>query len=494
MRSCSVDNDRCNNNSQNDIYMKDTPMKRGAVLDLTIDSLAFGGKGVARVNDYVIFVESALPGQVVRVEVRKSKKSFAEAKIVEIIQQSPHYANPVCEHFGECGGCLLQNLDYQAQLAHKQEQVADSLIRLGNLKSVTVEPTLPSPDLYFYRNKMEFSFSRQRWLSDQEIASGEVIERDGLFLGLHAKGFYEKVVDIQQCHLLSERSNKILSSVREFARQSGLPAYSTRDHNGFWRFLVIREGKNTGNLMVNIITAWHEPEIIERLAMVLWERLPQISSLVNNITGKKAAVAFGDKEILLAGDRMIRERIGKHEFEISANSFFQTNTRQAENLYNFTFEFTELSGDELVFDLYSGAGTIAIHVAEHAREVVGFEVIPSAIRDAHRNVEINNVTNCRFVTLDLKYLLANVESIITEYGHPDVIIIDPPRAGMHSKTVRAISELSPQRIVHVSCNPTTLARDLSLLCEDHYQITKVQPVDMFPHTAHIEVVAQLKRK
>ena len=474
--------------------LEENSLKRGSIIVLTIDSLAFGGRGVARVDDFVIFVDGALPGQVVRAEVRKRKKNFAEAKLLEIIRQSPNYVKPVCEHFGECGGCLLQNLDYQAQLKNKREQVVDSLTRLGNLKLITVEPTLPSPDLYFYRNKMEFSFSRRRWLSNQDIASGAVLEQEGLFLGLHAKGFYEKVVDIRQCHLLSERSNQILDSVREFARQSGLPAYSTRDHCGFWRFLVIREGKNTGDLMVNVITAWHEPEFIERLAKVLQEKSLQITSLVNSISGKKASVAFGEKEVLLAGKPSIRERIGEHEFEISANSFFQTNTRQAENLYNIAFEYAELGGNELVFDLYSGAGTIAIHLAKHAREVIGFEVIPSAIDDAHRNLEINGVTNCRFVAIDLKDLLANIESTINEYGRPDVIIIDPPRTGMHPKTVRAITELNPQRIVHVSCNPTTLARDLSLLCEEYYQVTKVQPVDMFPHTAHIEVVAQLRRE
>jgi 23S rRNA (uracil1939-C5)-methyltransferase len=474
--------------------MIDTPIKRGTIIDLFIDSLAFGGKGVARVDDFVIFVDSALPGQLVRVEVRKCKKNFAEAKIVKIIKQSPHYVKPVCAHFGECGGCLLQNFDYQTQLIQKRDQVVDSLKRLGRLDLAVVEPTMPSPDIYFYRNKMEFSFSRQRWLSDYEMNSKEVFEQDGVFLGLHPKGFYEKVIDVQKCHLLSEHSNQIVNTVRNFARKSGLPAYSTRNHRGFWRFLVIREGKNTGNVMVNIITAWYELEVIRCLAKELQAVHSQITSLVNNISSKKAAAAFGEEEVLLSGHPSIRERIGKHEFEISANSFFQTNTKQAENLYEIILEYAQLNGDELIFDLYSGSSTIGIHIAEYAREVVGFEVIPSSIDDAHCNLKINNINNLHCVAGDLRDLQITVESLIHDKGRPDMVIIDPPRAGMHPKTVEAVIELHPKRIVHVSCNPTTLARDLSLLCETDYQITKVQPVDMFPHTAHIEVVVQLIKK
>jgi len=470
-------------------------IKKGAELELEIESLAFGTKGIARINGYVVFVEEALPGQRVRAQIYKKKKGYAEARSLEVIQQSPHFVTPRCRHFDDCGGCLLQNLDYSIQLSAKQQQVQELLEHIGGLAGPLVLPVIGSPQTFFYRNKMEFSFSRQRWLTRAEIAEGGVVHDKNFALGLHARNRYDKTLRLEECHLQSPWSNQILAVVRAFTEKHALLPYTTFGHTGFWRFLMIREGKKTGEVMVNLVTA-DAPEgreVVQQLAKKLQTVLPQITTIVHNINHSKAQVAFGDEEIVLHGSGMIREHIGPFMFQISANSFFQTNTEGAEKLYTVAREFASLTGQETVYDLYCGAGTISIFISRGAKQVVGFEIVPQALHDAGVNCRLNNVMNCAFILGDLKDELAQTPVITRRWGKPDVVIIDPPRAGMHPKVVKKIIELAPKRIVYVSCNPSTFARDVKELSMTGYVLTKAQPVDMFPHTSHIEVVGALER-
>ena len=469
------------------------PLKKGQELQLVIEKLAFGGKGIARYGDFVVFVNQTIPGQTVQARIIKKKKKHAEARLLQVIEQSPLYTNPPCSHFGACGGCVTQHLLYDEQLKAKEEQATDSLKRLGGLSGFEIKPALPSPHIYHYRNKMEYSFSRQRWLTLEEIESDEVLDREGLFIGMHARGFFDKVVDIYNCHLMDPIANDILNTVRSFSKAKNLPSYSTYDHDGFWRFLIIRLCKNTKDLMVNLVTSEYNKDIANEFKQVMMTKFPQITSLLFSISTSKASVAYSEKEYLLAGEKSITEKLGHYSFDISSNSFFQTNTKGAEQLFDVVNEFADFTGSENVYDLYCGAGAISLYISDHVRNVVGFEAVPSAIEDAHRNAERNGVTNCQFELCDLKDSLYDTEQVLSKYGTPDMMIIDPPRGGMHPKTVKAILNLKPERIVHVSCNPTTLARDLKELCEQDYELTKVQAVDMFPHTAHIEVVAQLIR-
>lgn len=398
----------------------------------------------------------------------------------------------MCAHFHECGGCSLQHYQYEKQLEAKQEQIGETLQRLGGFSDFQIFSTLPSVEIFHYRNKMEFSFARQRWITEAEIAEGLYVEKNGHYLGLHAKGFFEKVIDIETCHLVKPIVSEIVAAVRDIAIHSELPVYSTRDHEGFWRFLIIRTCQNTDDLMVNVVTSRFDEKAAENIKS-LSSQFPQITSLLYSTTANKASVAFTEKEYLLAGKNTIIEKLGRYQFEISANSFFQTNTKQAERLYDVALDYAEFSGDENVYDLYCGAGTISLYISDYVGQVVGFEAIESAVKDANRNSVLNGVRNCEFVLGDLRDQLLDTKNIISRFGKPDVMIIDPPRSGMHPKTVKSILYLQPDRIVYVSCNPATLARDLKELAQD-YQLIKVQPVDMFPHTAHIEAVALLKRK
>lgn len=471
-------------------------LKKGSEVELEIESLAFGAKGLARLNGYVVFVEHALPGQRVRALLTKKKRDYAEARSLEVLRQSPHYVPPRCSHFHDCGGCLLQDLEYERQLEAKRRQVEEVLVHLGGLAQPEVAPVLGSPQQFFYRNKMEFSFARQRWLTREEIASGQNISARDFALGLHARNSFDKTLDIRACYLFSEMSNDILAAVRAFAKSSALLPYTTRDHTGFWRFLVMREGKRTGEFMLNCVTAEapEGPAAVAELSAKLVQQFPAITTIVHVINRSKAQIAFGEEGIVLHGSGYLRERLGDCVFHVSANSFFQTNTLGAERLYSVAREFAALTGGENVYDLYCGAGTIAIFIAKHARQVVGFEIVEEAIRDAHVNCGLNQIDNCRFVRGDLKDEIARVPLLLQRWGRPNVIIADPPRAGMHPRVLLKMIELAPERIVYVSCNPATFARDVKVLCAQGYHLEKVQPVDMFPHTAHCEVVGLLTRR
>ena len=470
-------------------------LKKGAEIELQIESLAFGTKGVSRVDGFVVFVEEALPGQRLRAQIFKKKKGYAEARTLAILQQSSAFVPPRCRHFADCGGCLLQNLDYPAQLSSKEQQVKELLQHIGGIAEPPLATVIGAPEIFFYRNKMEFSFSRQRWLTREEIAQNEITLAKNFALGLHTRNRYDKTLAIEECHLQSPVSNQILAIARAFTEKHELLPYTTFGHTGFWRFLVIREGKKTGEVMVNIVTAEVSGgrAAVEQLAARLRAEIPQLTTIVHNINRSKAQIAFGDEEIVLHGPGFIRERIGAFLFQISANSFFQTNTLGAEKLYELARDFAGLTGAETVFDLYCGAGTIAIFISPQAKQVVGFEIVPQAIHDAGVNCHLNDVDNCTFVLGDLKDELAQTPLLIKRWGRPDVIIVDPPRAGMHPKVVQKIIELSPRRIVYVSCNPSTFARDVKELALAGYQLKKAQPVDMFPHTSHIEVVGVLEK-
>lgn len=470
-------------------------LKKSESVELEIESLAFGGKGVAHLNGFAIFVERALPGQKVKAKITRKKNNYAEARIREIITHSPSEVMARCPYFGICGGCLFQNLDYNVQIAQKQRQVKETLEHIGRFSAIEVQPTFASPEIYYYRNKMEFSFANQRWLRPEEISSGQVFNKE-FALGLHIPNYYDKVISIDHCFLLSETSNQILRLVRDFAINSKLPPYTTTDHSGFWRFLVFRESNHLDQVMVNLVTAPHSDgnEVIQSLSDQLRHEFPFITTLVHNINRKKAQIAFGDEEQVIFGPGYIEELLGSKKYRISANSFFQTNTLQAEKMYQLISEWGQFRKDQIVYDLYSGTGGIAIYIADQVKKVVGFELIPQAIQDAKINCAINSIDNCDFVEGDLKESLRYPQKLIEQYSQPSVIIIDPPRSGLHPKLPDRMVQLKPEKIIYVSCNPATLARDLGSLCHNsRFNPILVQPIDMFPHTSHCEVVVLLEK-
>jgi 23S rRNA (uracil1939-C5)-methyltransferase len=469
-------------------------LKRGDELKLHLESAAFEGKNIARLDGLVAFVKCGVPGDDVRARITRTKKSFIEADVVEVLNPSPIRVSPRCRYVGTCGGCKWQEVNYQSQLDFKRQHVIDALQRIGGFGGISVNPTLGSPDVFFYRNKMEFSFGA-KWLTKEEMsaqAGGQALDR--FALGLHIPERFDRVLDIEECWLQSETSRDIVNLVRGFCKSRGLDIYSTVTHTGYLRNLVIRQSRHTGELMVNIVTREERPALMQELCDVLLEAFPAITTFVNNITERKSQVAIGDREVVYYGPGTITETIGKRTYRISANSFFQTNTLQAERLYDVARRMAALTREDTVFDLYSGTGTIALHVADDTGEVVGIESVESAVEDARRNAEANGVKNCSFILGDLKDRLTKDTAWLAEHPRPSVMIIDPPRSGMHEKVVKQVLELGPRRIVYVSCNPATQARDLKLMVgSGRYAIDEVQPVDMFPHTYHIENVALLNR-
>ncbi|HXI03485.1 MAG TPA: 23S rRNA (uracil(1939)-C(5))-methyltransferase RlmD [Candidatus Saccharimonadales bacterium] len=453
-----------------------TPLRKGEIVSLTIEDLAFGGPGVARHEGFVVMVRHGLPGDTVRAEVDRVRKTFAEASTVEVVEPSERRVEPACAHFGVCGGCKWQDLEYAAQLEYKRRQVVEALRRIGHLEDPPVEPTLPSPETFFYRNKMEFSFGR---------------DPEGLLLlGLHPAGSYREVFDLRKCHLESEMSNRVVACIRDECRAKELPPYDVRTHEGFLRYVAIREGKLTGEMMVNLVTAEGRDAEVAEIAQAVTAQFPAIVSFVRSINSRRATVAIGEREEVLYGHPYITERIAGATFEITASSFFQTNSRQAERLYSAVLEAAELTPEDSLLDLYSGTGTISILAARTAKEVRGVESQPDAIRNAERNAALNGVRNCFFVRADVKKALIAMKD---PRQAPTVIVVNPPRAGLSKSIVRHALRLAPRRLVYVSCNPTTLARDLRLICERDYTLRWIRPVDMFPHTAHIECVVRVDR-
>lgn len=479
-------------------------IKKGDIVEFKIEKYAFEGKGIAKVvkNDllginepdgfeknYVVFVHGSYPGDVVKARLTKIKKSYAEAVTTEIISASPDRVKSKCKYFGVCGGCKQQDLSYQKQIEYKQKQVEEIFYKLGGFNNFEIETILPSDDIFFYRNKMEFSFSDKRWLTKQEISSADKFQKD-FALGLHIPKIYDKVLDINECFLQSELSNSILNFTRKFFLEKNVSVYSTKTHTGFLRNLVVRQSYQTKDLMVNLVTSGEDDELLKEFTKHLIKNYPAITTIVNNISKKLSAVAIGDYEKVYFGSGFIYDRIGSYTFRISANSFFQTNTRQAEKLYQTALNYADLQGNEIVYDLYSGAGTIAIYISQKAKNIFAFESVESAVEDAKVNAELNNISNVKFITSDLyKSFIPIIQK--NNLPLPDIMIIDPPRSGMHKNTVEDVINLSPARIVYVSCNPATQVRDIKMFVEAGYKLPKIRPVDMFPQTFHIENVALL---
>jgi len=454
-------------------------IRKKDTLELQIDDLAYGGKGVARSEGKVVFVEDGLPGDVAKVFIKKVKPDYCEGRAVEIIKPSQHRMEPICRHFDICGGCRWQNYEYDMQLKYKSEQLKNNLIHIAGIKNPPVEPIIKARKVYYYRNKMEFSFHQ---------------DRDGnLLLGQHYTGFYDRVFNIEHCHLQSELSNDIVNFVRDECNRLELPAYHIRNHEGVMRFLVIREGKFTDEVLVNIVTG---PEYLEyenkllKLGKNLSSKFHQLNSILWTINSQKANIAKSDmlpsvvKGGIINGRDHIYEKLGRYKFKISADSFFQTNSYQAQILYDTVIEYAEFKSADEVCDLYCGTGTIAIYISELVKSVTGVESVENAVYDAEINAAENGVNN-------VKFQAGKVEDILKSIGSFDKVIIDPPRAGMHPKALNGIMEMKPKYIIYVSCNPSTLARDMKGFLEVGYSLDKAVAIDMFPHTYHIESVAKL---
>jgi 23S rRNA (uracil-5-)-methyltransferase RumA len=556
-------------------------MRKGDIIDLTVDRMAFGGQGIARLDGLVIFVKGGIPGDKVKAFIFTKKKAYAEAKIQELLAPSADRIQAPCPYFGTCGGCQWQQVKYERQLEYKRAHVEEALSHIGSLSGIEILDAIPSEKRFGYRNKMEFSFSDRPWLpyppskipppltpptrggeffglpparggefsglpparggeffglpparggefSDLPPTRGgeffglpptrggefsglpparggesngtSFLPLDGggevgvkrqssanFVLGLHVSGTFDRMIDVEACLLQQERGNEILREVKRFARESGLPPYGLKSHEGFWRFLTLRHSAYHDDWMVNLVTSEMRTEVLLALARRLTGRFPNVKTVVNNITSRKASIAVGEREVVLTGAGTIVDRIGASTFQISANSFFQTNSLGAERLYEKVVEFAELTGRETVLDLYSGTGTIPIFLAKSATRVIGMEIAESSVLDARRNCEANGIENCEFILGDIRESLTHLRI------HPEVMIIDPPRAGMHQDVLSRVLEIGAERIVYVSCNPPTLARDLAQM-QEHYHVTQIQPVDMFPHTYHVESVAKLIKR
>jgi 23S rRNA (uracil1939-C5)-methyltransferase len=447
--------------------------RRGDRITITVDDLAFGGEGVGRTGGYVVFVRGGLPGDRLVVRMIEARARFGRAEIEAVEEPSPHRVAAPCAYFGRCGGCRLQHMDYAGQLAFKAKQVRDCLQRLGGLGEFELRPILPAPETFGYRNKMEFTVAG---------TAGEV------WIGLHEADRYDVVLDIERCLLQSEIMNTLLAQVRRQLRARQLSVYEQASENGLLRFVTLREGRRTGETMVNIVGAAPDVDALMPVAEALRARVPGLASVILNVNGKKASVAVGSEERLLAGRDHITERLDGLAFQVSANSFFQTNTRQAERLFEVVAEASALEGDETLMDLYSGTGVISLLLAGRCRHVYGLEVSAAAVADAVRNAAANGITNCTFLTGEVRHVLPG---LLAQGVRAEVAVADPPRAGFHPKALKALAALGPKRIVYVSCNPATLARDVGGLVQGGYTLTWVQPVDMFPHTPHIEAVALL---
>jgi 23S rRNA (uracil1939-C5)-methyltransferase len=457
-----------------------------------IKVLDAGAKGVsvAKAPDgKVVFISNVVPGDVVDVQTFKKRKAYYEGKAVKFHELSEHRVDPICEHFGVCGGCKWQNMKYSQQLFFKHNEVKNHLQRIGKIELPDFEPILGSEKQFFYRNKMEFSFSNSRWLTEDEIGSSEELDNKNA-LGFHIPKMWDKILDINKCHLQEDPSNAIRNEVREFANANGLTFFNPRAHEGLLRTLMLRTA-STGEIMVLIQFFEDDQANRELLLDHLYAKFPQITSLQYVINNKANDTLYDTNIQLYKGRDYILEEMEGLKFSINAKSFYQTNSDQAYELYKITRDFAGLTGNETVYDLYTGTGTIAQFVSKKAKKVIGVESVPEAIKDAKANAERNNITNCEFFVGDMKVVFN--EAFIAQHGKPDVIITDPPRDGMHAAVIDQILKIEPQKVVYVSCNSATQARDLALM-DEKYKVTRVRPVDMFPQTHHVENVVLLERR
>jgi 23S rRNA (uracil1939-C5)-methyltransferase len=464
---------------------KDLPLlERVKITDIGAE-----GNALARVENLVVFVPMLIPGDVVDIRVIKKRKKYLEGRVIKFHEYSSDRIEPRCSHFGICGGCKWQHLPYHLQLKYKEKQVRDNLMRIGKIDLPQINPIIGSSEIFLYRNKLEYTFSDKRWLTKEEVDSGNKYEKE-VALGFHIPGLFDKVLDIKECHLQPEPSNSIRNSVREYSRLNNLQFFDLREQKGFLRNLVIRNSLE-GKVMVIAVFFHEDIKKREGLLDFLASEYPQITSLMYVINSKKNDSLNDQNPILYKGESFLSEDMDGLKFRIGPKSFYQTNTKQALELYRVVKEFAGLTGNEIVYDLYTGTGTIANYVAGFSHKVIGIEYVEEAVADAETNSKINNVRNTFFFSGDMKEVLS--EEFMSINGKPDIIITDPPRAGMHEDVIRTIISAAPDKIVYVSCNPSTQARDILLLSAD-YNVSGVQPVDMFPHTHHVENVVLLKRK
>lgn len=454
-----------------------------------ITDIGAEGKSIARVNDMVVFVQLAAPGDIVDLQVTKRRKKYMEARITRFHKYSDIRTQPFCEHFGICGGCKWQHIPYDLQAEYKEKQVEQTLKRIGKLELPEISPILKSPVEKFYRNKLEFTFSDHRWLSQDEVDSGIDFE-DTRALGFHVPGMFDKIVDVNKCWLQPDPGNQIRNWVKKYSMEKGLEYFSQKNPGGFLRNLIIRTA-STGETMVILSFFSENEEEREKLLDFLYNKMPNIDSLMYVINSKGNDTLYDQDIKVYKGKDHIIEKLEDLKFKIGPKSFFQTNTEQSLTLYRVARNFAELTGNDTVYDLYTGTGTIANFVARNAKKVIGIESVPEAIEDARINSEINDITNTYFHVGDIKEIFTR--GFLEKNGKPDVVITDPPRAGMHKNVVEVLLSHLPEKIVYVSCNPATQARDLELL-DPEYRLTKVQPVDMFPHTHHVENIVQLMRR
>ncbi len=461
------------------------------ITEAEVMDIGKGGRAIARKDELVILISHAVPGDIVDIQVTRKKKKYYEGKPVRFHRYSPYRTEPFCTHFGICGGCKWQDMEYITQLQYKEKQVVDQIQRIAGLSENIREkilPILPSDHPQYYRNKMEYTFSAKRWLTPDEIATGKPIQEPAL--GFHIAGLYDKILDITECHLQRDPSNAIRNFIRDFTLKHGYAYFNIREQHGLLRNLIIRTTE-TGEVMVILSFFREERKKINLLLQAVEKQFSEITSLQYVINPKGNDTLEGLDVHVFSGKDYILEKLGGLSFKISAGSFFQTNTRQAENLYRTVLEFAEISQKDMVYDLYSGTGTIGLFMAPHAKKVIGIETIAEAVSDAQENATLNNIRNAIFISGDVKSLFN--DPLFEEHGKPDVVILDPPRSGIHPDIIRILTGVSPEKIVYVSCNPATQARDIQGLLP-RYQPEKIRPVDMFPHTDHVENVVLLIRK
>lgn len=460
-------------------------MEQKIIENVSVTQMSAEGLGIGKVDGKVYFIKNAIPGDIVHISVSRSKKNFAEASILEIITPSPFRQSAVCSHFGVCGGCKWQHIQYEAQLKFKQTNVTDAFERIGKVSAKESLPIAGSESVFQYRNKLEYAFTDRKWLTIPEIESGESFDRRGV--GFHVPGSFLTVLDVEKCELQAEPTNQIRIALKNFAIEHEFSFFDLKKQSGFLRNMIVRI-TSLNEIMVVIIFGNYHKENIEKCLAFLIDKFPQISSLQYAINPKKNDTIYDLEVVLFKGKKYITEVLGGYQFKIGAKSFFQTNSRQAEKLYSIVKDFAGASKEDVIYDLYTGVGSIALYMSATCQKVIGIEQVEDAIKDANENAAFNQINNCTFLSGDVRMVLKT--DFIEKYGKADIVITDPPRAGMHEDVINTLLALEPAKIVYVSCNPSTQARDLQLL-STKYSIGKIQPVDMFPQTAHIENVALL---
>ncbi len=471
--------------------MNTPSLKKGHITPVRIEKAAFEGKGLGKVNGMTVFVPNTAPGDLVEAQIIKKKSNYAEARLVKILEPGSVRIQPKCSHALECGGCSWQHLPYASQVEFKRQHVEDHIRRIGGFPDVPVHPAIASSQAFAYRNKMEFTFGDRRWLTQEEIASADEVQKDGFFGGMHAPGRFDRILHLNECYLMANYAYEMLDFTRAFAIEFGLEPWNPVRHTGFLRNLMIRNSHYFHDVMVNVVTFGENEAFMKPYTEALLKTFPFITTITQNVNDTKSPTSVGRYEHVLFGPGFIRDKIGSFQFNIHPNAFFQTNTRQAEQLYEVARSFADIQQGDVVYDLYCGVGTLTLFMSEKASKVIGIELNPVSINNAKQNALDNGVNHVFFELGDMKDTF-NAE-ILAKHGNPDVIIIDPPRAGMHPDVIQELINLNCPKIVYVSCNSSTLARDLALL-KDVYDVLEVQPVDMFPQTYHIESVANLRLK